>query len=194
MEHEIFGIAFNHETQKVGDLFDGLRDNEEEVVYESKKTYKHREEGLNFDYKYVIKAENLEYFTGDSADKDMWSVELMLVPTIDSILPKHRDSLIAQCGEGYEPNLCDLVDEGSYVQIGYERVYVDPDAGCDAVMGKKYDEIATVTEHVDSMRGFYLDKPYNMIGSTGWDIVNNLVGDGKSFIDAALDRWKESKK
>ena len=100
MEHEIFGIAFNHEPQKVSDLFDAIRDNDEEVVFESKKTYEHREEGLNFDYKYVIKAENLEYFTGDEADKDTWSVELMLVPTIDSILPSTATTSLPNVAKG----------------------------------------------------------------------------------------------
>ena len=60
----------------------------------------------------------------------------------------------------------------------------------DAVMNPKYDEAASVVNNMNAMRGFYLDKPWNMIGSTGWDILNELVGNGKDFISAALDRMK----
>lgn len=48
-----------------------------------------------------------------------------------------------------------------------------------------------MVDNMNAMRGFYLDKPLNMIGSTGWDILNELVGNGKSFITAALDRVKK---
>ena len=43
---------------------------------------------------------------------------------------------------------------------------------------------------MNAMRGFYLDKPQNRIGSTGWDILNYLVGNGKDFISVAFDRMK----
>ena len=49
MKHEIFGWAFDHEPKKLDDLFDCVRDADDEVIYESKQTYEHREEGLNFD-------------------------------------------------------------------------------------------------------------------------------------------------
>jgi hypothetical protein len=194
MEHEIFGIAFNHEPQKVGDLFDCVRDADDEVVFETKQTYEHREEGLNFDYKFVIRAENAYELTGEPEDENMWHLELLLVPTIESLLPKKQKDLQDMVGEDGEPSTIDLIDEGSYVQFGFEAVKVDPDMGYDAVMLPKYDEAASVVDNVNAMRGFYLDKPWNRIGSTGWDILNGLVGNGKSFITAALDRWKESKK
>ena len=118
-------------------------------------------------------------------------MEMLLVPTIDSLLPKKRKALQDMVGEDGEPNLIDLIDEGSYVQFGFEAVKVDPDKGYDAVMNPKYDEAASVVDNMNFMRGFYLDKAWNRIGSTGWDILNDLVGNGKSFITAALDRMKK---
>ena len=190
MKHEIFGWVVDHEPKKLDDLFDCVRDADGEVIYESKQTYEHREEGLNFDYKFVIRAENAYELTGEPEDENVWHMEMLLVPTIDSLLPKKQKALQDMVGEDGEPNLIDIIDEGSYVQIGFEAVKVDTAEGYDAVMNPKYDEAASVVDNMNAMRGFYLDKPQNRIGSTGWDILNELVGNGKSFITAALDRMK----
>ena len=190
MTHEIFGWSFDHEPKKLDDLFDCVRDADDEVIYESKQTYEHREEGLNFDYKFVIRAENAYELTGEPEDENVWHLEVMLVPTVDSLLPNKQKALQDMMGEGWEPNLIDLIDEGYYVQIGFEAVKVDPAKGYDAVMNPKYDEAASVIDNMNFMRGFYLDKAQNRIGSTGWDILNSLVGNGKDFISAAFDRMK----
>ena len=190
MKHEIFGWVVDHEPKKLDDLFDCVRDEDDEVIYESKQTYKHREEGLNFDYKFVIRAENAYELTGEPEYENVWHMEMLLVPTIDSLLPKKQKALQDMVGEDGEPNIIDLIDEGSYVQIGFEAVKVDPAEGYDAVMNPKYDEAASVVDNMNAMMGFYLDKPWNMIGSTGWDILNELVGNGKSFITAALDKGR----
>lgn len=187
MKHEIFGWSFDHEPKKLDDLFDCVRDADDEVIFATKETYEHREEGLNFDYKFVIRAENAYELTGEPEDEDKWHLEVMLVPTVDSLLPNKREDTI----DGEDCTFIDLIDEGYYVQFGFETVKVDPAEGYDAVMNPKYDEAASVIDNMNAMRGFYLDKPLNMIGSTGWDILNELVGNGKSFITAALDRVKK---
>lgn len=191
MKHEIFGWVVDHEPKKLDDLFDCVRDADGDVIYESKQTYEHREEGLNFGYKFVIRAEDAYELTGEPDDENVWYMEMLLVPTIDSLLPKKQKALQDMVGEDGEPNIIDLIDEGSYVQFGFEAVKVDPDKGYDAVMNPKYDDAASVVNNMNAMRGFYLDKPWNMIGSTGWDILNELVGNGKSFIMAALERMKK---
>lgn len=191
MKHEIFGLAFDHEPKKVDDLFDCIRDADDEVIFVTKETYEHREDGLNFDYKFVISAENAYELTGEPEDENVWHLEVMLVPTVDSLLPNEQKELQDRVGEDGEPSIIDLIDAGSYVQFGFEAVKVDPDKGYDAVMNPKYDEAASVLDIMNAMRGFYLDKAWNRIGSTGWDILNGLVGNGKSFITAALDRMKK---
>lgn len=191
MKHEIFGWSFDNEPKKLDDLFDCVRDADYEVIFATKETYEHREEGLNFDYKFVIRAENAYEMTGEPEDEDMWHMEMLLVPTIDSLLPKKQKDLQDMVGEDGEPNLIDLIDEGSFVEFAFEAVKVDPDKGYDAVMNPKYDEAASVVDNMNFMRGFYLDKSQNRIGTTGWDILNDLVGNGKSFITATLDRMKK---
>ena len=173
MKHEIFGWVVDHEPKKLDDLFDCVRDADGEVIYESKQTYEHREEGLNFDYKFVIRAKDAYELTGEPEDENVWHLEVMLVPTVDSLLTNKREDTI----DGEDCTFIDLIDAGFYVQFGFEAVKVD--------RYKWYDA------GINAMRGFYLDKPLNMIGSTGWDILNELVGNGKSFITAALDRMKK---
>ena len=190
MKHEIFGLAFDHEPKKVDDLFDCIRDADYEVIFVTKETYEHREDGLNFDYKFAIRAENAYELTGEPEDENVWHLEVMLIPTVDSLLPNEQKELQDRVGEDGEPSIIDLIDAGSYVEFGFEAVKVDPDKGYDAVMCPKYDEAASVIDIMNAMRGFYLDKAWNRIGSTGWDILNSLVGDGKDFISAAFDRMK----
>ena len=186
MKHEIFGWSFDHEPKKLDDLFDCVRDADDEVIFATKETYEHREEGLNFDYKFVIRAENAYELTGEPEYENVWHLSVMLVPTVDRLLPNKREGTI----DGEECTFVDLIDEGSDVLFGFETVKVDPDKGYDAVMIPKYDEAASVIDNMNFMRGFYLDKAQNRIGSTGWDILNSLVGDGKDFISAAFDRMK----
>jgi len=42
------------------------------------------------------------------------------------------------------------------------------------------------------MIGFYLDRPWNMIGTTGWDSIYTMT-QGKDLFKPAMDRWKEQK-
>ena len=51
------------------------------------------------------------------------------------------------------------------------------------------DCIANVVDFIDNMRGFYLDRYQNRLGSTGWDYLYDFVKDVDCF-KAALDRFK----
>jgi len=42
------------------------------------------------------------------------------------------------------------------------------------------------------MIGFYLDRPWNMIGTTGWDSIYSMT-EGKDLFKPAMDRWKNQK-
>lgn len=43
----------------------------------------------------------------------------------------------------------------------------------------------------NSTRGFALDKAWNAIGSTGWDLLHDMIN-GDDFIKRTLNRYKES--
>lgn len=191
MKHEIFGVSFEHDVLKADDLFDTIRDSDDEVILASKETYHHKEDdgSLDFDYKYVMHAENLYELTGEAVDENKWGIELQLVPMPKSLLAKELSDTAERYDESEdEVEIIDLVDEGKCVGMGY--VTVDVSDGYDKVMPAKFDEGASVVETINAMRGFYLDRAWNAVGSTGWDILNSLVGNGKDFISAAFDRLK----
>ena len=37
-------------------------------------------------------------------------------------------------------------------------------------------KVGNIIEPLDRMRGFYLDRPINKLGSTGWDLIFNCLG------------------
>ena len=191
MKHEIFGVAFDHEVLKAEDLFDTIRDTDDEVILASKKTYHHKEDdgSLDFDYKYVMHAVNLYEMTGESKDENTWGIELKLVPMPTSLLTNELSDT-AELHDEYEDEveLIDIVDDGKCVQLGHD--VVDVSDGYDNVMPTKFDEGASVVETINAMRGFYLDRPWNRVGTTGWDVLNTYVGNGEDFIKATFDRLK----
>lgn len=42
------------------------------------------------------------------------------------------------------------------------------------------------------MIGFYLDRTWNMIGTTGWDSIYSMT-EGKDLFKPAMDRWRDQK-
>jgi hypothetical protein len=189
MKHKIFGVAFDHDVLKANDLFDTIRDVDDEVVLASKETYHHKEDdgSLDFDYKYVMHAKNQYEMTGEAKDENKWGIELKIVPMPDSLLSNVLSDTAELHEEGEdEVELIDIVDDGKCVQLGFELV--DVSDGYDKVMPVKFDEGASVVETINAMRSFYLDRPWNKVGSTGWDILNTYVGNGEDYIKVAFER------
>lgn len=191
MKHEIFGIGFDHEVIKADTLFDTFRDTDDDVIMVSKATYHHKEDNgsLDFKYKYVLHAKNLYEMTGEDESHNKWALGLDLVPMPKSLVKKERISVASY----YDMNVGELDafavhDYGLYVPLG--EVVVDVSAGFDNVMPDKFNEGASVVETINTMRGFYFDRPINRVGTTGWDLLNNWVGDGTDFITATLARHK----
>lgn len=191
MKHEIFNLSFDHDVVKADTLFDTVRDSDDEVVLVSKETYHHKEDdgSLDFDYKYVIHAENIGEMTGEPEDENKWGIELKLVPMPKSLLTNElSDTAELHDEDEDDVEIIDLVDDGKGVQMGFTTV---PNVtNYDAVMPAKFDEAATAVDTINAMRGFYLDRAWNRIGSTGWDLLHHWVGDGRDFIGAAFDRMK----
>lgn len=162
------------------------------AFYETKKVYKHEEEGFNFNYKYIVRVEDLYELSGEDELKGKVSVELYLVPTEDSMSEKTKNKIRESFG--YDEDdiiyLADIIDYGLGVRMGYETVenvrYLDG-----TKVHSKLNEIATVLDTIDSMRGFYLDKAWNLIGTNGWDVLKEMLFD-KDFIKSSFDRIKSA--
>lgn len=185
MKHDIFGISTNYDTNAFENVFEEVYDNDYEAYYRSKKTYQHREEGLNFDYKYVVNVDDIDELTGEETGE--YGITLLMVPTFKSLCKKKQKSIAEDC-EGREPNICDCGLYGTSIVLGSENVKHDnkPMDECE-VLQKKLRGVANVVGCIDGLRGFYLDKYVNRIGTTGWDLLHDYIN-GKNFVLATLDR------
>lgn len=159
-----------------------------EIYYETKKTYKHEEDGLNFEYKYVVRVEDLYELTGDDDYKGKVAIDLYLIPSESSMNETVRDRVRQSCGLDDDDDLAlsDIISYGLGACLLTEIVpncrYIDGTK----VKGK-LSAIANLLDMVDSMRGFYLDRAWNQIGTNGWDVLNEMVN-GKDYIQASFDR------
>lgn len=163
-KYEILGIGFN-ELVNVEDNFDLTEDFGDRRLYESKKTYTHEEEGLTFDYKYVIEC-------GCDDEYEYYEIGLSVMPK--SCCKKFIEECMEDaCIEDEDSlTLYDVFYNGaSTVSFGFIR---------NENTGQEWDEdtinkLASIVDFLDIMRGFYLDKAWNQICTTGWDTIKHCV-------------------
>ena len=51
------------------------------------------------------------------------------------------------------------------------------------------DQIGSIVQTIDSLRGFYLDHHINGIGTTGWDALHDFVNDVDMY-KTTMDRYR----
>jgi hypothetical protein len=189
--NEIFGIRFQTPaTAEVGlakKELDELYDDCEGLhIYATKKTYRHEEEGFgNYNYKYVLEVREDCAGYGDNLEGEGFAC-LYMILCPDSISKKNLKSIADSCGiEEGDVTILDLFFDGLYAPIedeGFEAADLDLDALTDAA--------AHAISTIDTLSGFYLDRPRNMIGTTGWDFIRHALYDENPY-EAALKRYKE---
>lgn len=159
--------------------FECIQDDDIEIVYLSKKKYEHREEGLNFDYKYIVSALDMTEFDEEPNEDNTYCIEVYLVVSPECLHEKVKND-IEYSTNGY----CDYLDVVQYglgiIMLHDSKPYSEKEV--DEVMNN----VSCLVEHIDRMRGFHLDRHVNKVGNTGWDLIDNCL-DGVSFID----RWIE---
>ena len=178
-EFNVFGIATKVENfSHAGKNFKTIRDIStygDESLYLSKKSFLHNEDSIRFRYRYAIESCTL----ADNGPEKTYYY-LYLVPEYES-LSENRKRSVAECTSD-DPETTDVFDYGLHVLMGSECI----DGGFDKSV---VDCIANVVDFIDNMRGFYLDRYQNRLGSTGWDYLYDFVKDVDCF-KAALDRFK----
>lgn len=55
------------------------------------------------------------------------------------------------------------------------------------------DTITTCIYILDALRGYWLDNVFNQIGTSGWDLLYDLLT-GRDWLKASIDRIKEYNK
>ena len=171
-ENNSFGAFTPAQVEDASKSFDCILDGSEHIELLSKTEYHHVEdEELTFDFRYLITA-NL---CGDENGNDKWYVTLHLVPSPQSLCKEKADSVCDCCGvDMSELSHSDINDYGCSVDVATETTSEqDPQHLIDLA--------ATIVPMVNAMRGFILDRRINMIGTTGWDILQNAINGVKIF-------------
>jgi hypothetical protein len=190
MMREFAGISTYKEKVDFDEHFEEYYDSDDRVVYFSKKTFRHEEGGyLDFSYKYAIVVTDVGAYTGEEDAPIV--VELMLVPSFNDLTEENKEGL-RESG-GYSDNeisedwlWMDVLDYSYAVKMGEEIIDNPTDDIRDEWIESEpikaiLESVVAVYESIDRIRGFYLDRAWNMIGTTGWDILNNAINNEPLF-------------
>lgn len=177
---ELFGISFSEKENILNDVF-YKEEFGDDTLYITKKTYHHEEDGLVFDYKYILSAIPTEIFTNGSL-----CYNLEVVPMPNSLHQKHLEDVLDM--DGYTIDDVDLTDTnqvnfllnsiyqyGLSVNVGNEVVKGEHDM--DAIANK----CANIIPTIQILFGFYMDRKWNMIGNDGWDIIQDAINNKPMF-------------
>jgi hypothetical protein len=184
MIREFGGISTYKEKVDFDKHFEEYYDSDDREVYFSKKTFRHEEEGyLDFSYKYAIVVTDVNAYNGEEDAPIV--VELMLVPSFNDLTKENKEGLIESGGYGdneiSEDWLwMDVLDYSYAVKIGEESIDNPTEDVRDGWVNSEpikaiLESVVAVYESIDRIRGFYLDRAWNMIGTTGWDTLRNAI-------------------
>ena len=183
--NSVFGISF-HDSRLIDveskfNLEREMGDYDDITFYLSKRVYQHdMDPDFKFEYQYGVEAYRYE----DENDNTIHTFyTLYLIPTFKSLCDKNQKDVLLFTGNEENPNTMDVFDYGMNVILCTENTEGEYDK---SVM----DKIASVINMIDGLRGFYLDKIQNRIGTTGWMLLDDFIND-KDSIKATLDKYSE---
>jgi hypothetical protein len=188
MEKTFGGIS--SEIPETYDKFDSLEQNYNDygstIQYVSKNTYDTYlgADDRRVDCKLVIKLVDWYESTGDDSVKGDVRVSVLLVPLPSSVNSDQLQSIAHSCGiEPSDVTVNDMCDYGLQVPMASETVKgIDGDAPLES--GAVKDLLRTASYCLDGIGGlvgFYLDRPANRIGNTGWDFLESFVTGKRNF-------------
>lgn len=160
----IFGISGNLTEKDWEKHFVCSRDESKSHYFKSLKTF-HHDDDISFDYKFVVRFDEMYWINS----KD-FAFDFSLVFLPDSLSENNLESIMRTCGiEKEDVNVYDIYDQG-FLSISF--------GSGTCAKGKLFDtmvQISNVYEIFNTFFGYYVDKPINRIGTTGWDIIKHAV-------------------
>lgn len=175
--------------------FDELYNDDGFAIFESKKIYHSDDEDYKpFDYKLIIKATALGQFIGEDEDEhNDVHIELSMCPLPEFLSEKVADEIKNSTGVD-KLTVYDVVEYGSCPELESDTVAITDDDDAYNVLDvdivkEKLDCAATAAETFNSLRGFSLDKPWNLMSNTGWDLLDELI-EGVDPIENIVKRLK----
>lgn len=178
-----FGAISFEATQKMEllDKFEELYNDDGFAIFQSKKTYHSDDEAYNpFDYKLIIRATALGQFIGEGEEghNDV-HIELSMCPLPEFLSEKAANEIKDSMGVD-KFTVYDIVEYGRCPELESDTVTITDDDDAYNILDvdiakEKLDCAATAAETLNSIRGFSLDKPWNLISNTGWDLLDELI-------------------
>ena len=194
-----FGAISFETTQKMDllDKFEELYNDDGFAIFQSKKTYHSDDEVYKpFDYKLIIRATALGQFIGEDEEghNDVY-IELSMCP-LPEFLSEKAVNEIKDCMGVDELTVYDIVEYGRCPELESDTVVITDDDDAYNILDvdtakEKLDCAATAAEIFNSIRGFSLDKPWNLISNTGWDLLDELIN-GVNPNENIIKRLKEN--
>lgn len=182
---EIFGWSTDQRFDDWREKFTQEYDNDCEELYSSIETFRHdADDEFDFKYKMCVKFVDYREFGGEGI-----GYELMMVVMPESLHKTHIGKICADYD--FSPDrieLRDVIDDVSAV-VRFAGGQCEEWDEKDGILLR----IAHVFEAMNRLRGFYIDKCWNCIGSTGWDTLGYAIN-GTDLFQPAFDRYKEEMK
>ena len=185
--NSVFGISFQDssliDVESKFNLEREMDDYDDTTFYLSNEVYHHDQDPeFKFDYQYGIEAYRYE----DEEDNSIHTFyTLYMIPTFSSLSKKRQNDVIESSGVD-DPNTMTTMDVFDY---GISLVFAREDTIGEydkSIM----DKIASIVDNIDSLRGFYLDKAQNRIGTDGWMMLDDYIND-VDFVKATLEKFKD---
>lgn len=143
-----------------------------ETFYQHKKTFVSEEEELPFEATYLVKVMDVYKLTGDKEFKGVNDVEVEFVILPNSLSKPIAESIRDSVGTSEEDEIYieDIITHGgASVRFAIETVR-EEEVECKVL------EAMNAVEFLNDFRGFYLDKPWNGLGTNGWDVIRYATG------------------
>ena len=171
-------------SDKFDDLFEEIYDGDGDGIWATKRTYRQIDPGCSFKYKYVFQA----IYPDDEDDKDIaTSLSLVMMP---ELFCKAKRAKLAEVSGMDEDKLevYDVFSNGweGVVQLAAKTVHGEKE------LKLAKDTAASCLSAFDGMRGFFIDRSLNMVGTTGWDMIFEAKGRIKDALKASLRRLKRA--
>jgi len=175
---KLFGIESNKPLEELENHFVTTTLDEDNTILESKEYVKPGLDDREVQCKVMVEVIDWHNQVSSSQyPEGLFGISLYLVPTVDQFSADKLASIACTCGiEPSDVNLEDVQRDGSAVSLGYTTIdhvkgYDDP---------KLTDALKFIGTNVipciSGLIGFYLDKPINACGTTGWDFLKDILG------------------
>ena len=159
--------------------FTKVSDDDTEAYWQSNKL-----SNGDFDYWIVAQLMYLEDYELEGIE-EKYAMQLLVVAP-SKVPIERRDDYLSSLG--LRDDEFDLADEGSEKETAFFLVESGCAVGVWAKYGNNkrelYTEAVAEAQGVQMLFGFYMDRPVNMIGTTGWDMLTGDIMAGLKGIGA----------